>query len=407
MTIARSSLGAPRTDPGAPRIVPAPAAGRRACLSAAPTASNRHKFDQRPFQIVPFSSLSPALLCFLILVLCVPACLAADPAQLSVSVPQERQVFQRSSRDAGKIQIACTLPAGADGLEARLTLVDEKYGGKSVDWTAVKAQPAPSDTAHAELPAAPGGWYKLELRAKKGADVLAQAAVEKVGVGEVFVTAGQSNSANFGQKRQSAQDDRVVYFDGMAFVPARDPIPGGFGGGGTPWGLLGDLLAAKWKVPVAFRSSTLTYTPVAMWLPEAKHKQYPTLVERTKQLGPCGVRAVLWHQGESDSLAKTTAQQYRDRLTTVIRSMRKDIGYDVDWFVAQASFHPGSTREQEKPVAEGQKLLWASKVCRPGPVTDDMLGKENRYDGVHFSEAALKVHAQRWAEAIGKQYDGV
>ena len=329
---------------------------------------------------------------------------AADPAALPLTSPLESQVFQRSDKDAGKIHIACKLPSGADALEAKLTLVDEKSGGKAIAWTGVKIESTTGETANAVLPASSGGWYKLEVRAKKGTDVLAQASVAKVGIGDVFVTAGQSNSANFGQKRQSAQDGRVVYFDGKSYVPARDPIPGGFGGGGTPWPLLGDLLVAKWNVPIAFRSSTLTYTPVAEWLPDAKNNQYPTLVERTKQFRSPGVRAVLWHQGESDSLASTTAEQYRDRLTTVIRSMRKDIGYDVDWFVAQASFHNASKREQEKRVADGQKLLWESKVCFPGPVTDDLLGKENRYDGVHFSEPALKVHAQRWFEVLDKQY---
>ena len=337
-----------------------------------------------------------------VLGLCGPSVPAADPAALSLSTPTERQVFQRASIESGTIRIACSLPSGADRLEARLTVAAMKHAGKEFDWTAVSPRPAPGGGVEGDLPASAGGWYTLQVRAMKGTSVLAQATVEKVGVGEVFVTAGQSNSANFGQKRQSAQDDRVVYFDGKAFVPARDPIPGGFGGGGTPWPVLGDLLARRWKVPVAFRSATLTYTPVAMWLPDAKHKQYATLVERVKQFGPRGVRAVLWHQGESDSLARTTAEQYRDRLSTVIRSMRKDIGYDVDWFVAQASFHPGSTREQEAPVAEGQKLLWESKICLPGPVTDDLLGKANRHDGVHFSEAGLKIHAQRWADAILK-----
>ncbi len=338
----------------------------------------------------------------IVLGLCGPSVLAADPAALSLSTPTECQVFQRARLESGAILIVCTPPDGVDGLEARLSLASPAYAGKATDWTPLSLQQGPSGVVSGELPALPGGWYRLEVRAMKGRDVLAQGVVGKVGVGEVFVTAGQSNSANFGQKRQSARDDRVVYFDGKSFVQARDPIPGGFGGGGSPWALLGDLLVQRWKVPVAFRSATLTYTPVAMWLPDAKHKQYATLVERVKQFGPRGVRAVLWHQGESDSLAKTTAEQYRDRLSTVIRSMRKDIGYDVDWFVAQASFHPGSTREREAPVAEGQKLLWESKICLPGPVTDDLLGKANRHDGVHFSEAGLKIHAQRWADAILK-----
>ena len=329
---------------------------------------------------------------------------------LALSSPLERQVFQRGADDLGQVLIVGPLPTGAEAVEARAVLAEGAPRGKAVDWSVVmkvKTAPSPEEGRFSgRLPLSAGGWYRLDVRARKGELTLAQTAVERVGVGDVFVAAGQSNSANFGQVRQAAKDDRVVYFDGRAYVPARDPIPGGFGGGGTPWPLVGDLLARQWSVPVCFRSSTLTYTPVALWLPDAKHNQYPTLVERVKQFGPHGVRAVLWHQGESDSLAKTTAEQYRDRLAQVIRSLRKDVGYDVDWFVAQASFHPGCGKPQQEPVAEGQKLLWESKVAFAGPITDDLLGKEYRSDGVHFTEKGLQVHAQRWCEAITRQYGG-
>lgn len=326
----------------------------------------------------------------------------------TLSSPLGRQVFQRGADDLAQVVIAGSLPTGAEVVESRAVLAEGAPRGKTVDWTVVvdlrRADAPEGHGFRGNLPLSAGGWYRLEVRARKAGQILAQATVEQVGVGDVFITAGQSNSANFGQARQAAKDDRVVYYDGKAYVSARDPIPGGFGSGGTPWPLLGDLLAKQWNVPICFRSSTLTYTPVALWLPDAKHNQYPTLVERVKQFSTHGVRAVLWHQGESDSLAKTTAPQYRDRLSQVILSLRKDIGYDVDWFVAQASFHPGCGRSQQEPVAEGQRLLWQSKVAFPGPVTDDLLGKEYRSDGVHFTEKGLQVHAHRWCEAITRQY---
>ena len=158
-------------------------------------------------------------------------------------------------------------------------------------------------------------------------------------------------------------------------------------------------------MPICFRSSTLAYTPVSLWLPDAKSDQYKTLVERIKQFGPHGVGAVLWHQGESDSLAGTTAEEYRYHLTQVVRSVPKDVGYDVDWFVAEASFvSAGASKEQQDRVAAGQTLLWESKIVFPGPNTDDLLGNEYRFDGVHFTVKGLRTHAQRWLEAIACQY---
>ena len=44
-----------------------------------------------------------------------------------------------------------------------------------------------------------------------------------MGVGDVFVVAGQSNSANHGEKRQTTQTQRVAAFDGKAWRIANDP----------------------------------------------------------------------------------------------------------------------------------------------------------------------------------------
>ena len=68
--------------------------------------------------------------------------------------------------------------------------------------------------------------------------------------------------------------------------------------------------------------------------------------------------------------------------------------------VAQASFHPGSKAPEQQLVAKGQQLLWERKICRPGPVTDDLLGGEFRHDGVHFNQKGLATHADRWFEAL-------
>ena len=334
----------------------------------------------------------------------------ATPGPLTLVSPSERQVFQRDSHEEASVLVSGTAPAGARVIEAMAQLSAGAKRGRNVDWMVIAEADGIKDGRFgAHLKLASGGWYTLRIRARSGDRVLAETKIERVGVGDVFITAGQSNSANFGQVKQAAKDSRVVYFDGKSYQPAKDPIPGGFGGGGSPWSILGDRLAAEWNVPICFRSATITYTDVAQWTPawarESGHKssQYEVLLERTKQFGPRGVRAVLWHQGESDSLAKTTAEQYRDRLTQAIEGMRKDIGYPVDWFVAQASFHPDCSKQNQQPVAEGQKLIWESKVAQPGPVTDDLSGKEYRYDRVHFSEKGLQEHARRWFTAITKK----
>jgi hypothetical protein len=326
---------------------------------------------------------------------------------LTVKSPLELQVNQRNEQNQAKVTISGVVHGTADIIEAQADLNPGTKNGKPIDWTAIATGNEIDEgrfTGQITLEA--GGWYTISIRARRGKDVVAESKIMKVGVGEVFITAGQSNSANYGSVKQVAKDDRVVYYDGKNFVPAKDPIPGGCGDKGSVWPILGDLIVTSQQVPVCFRSASLTWTEVKNWMPKITFKKldlYENLVQCAGEFGKNGVRAVLWHQGESDSLAHTPAETYCSRLKTIIDSLNKDAGYEIPWFVAQASFHPGSKEPQEEEVAKGQQLLWERGIARKGPVTDD-LGKQYRSDGVHFNQLGLTTHAERWFNALSAEY---
>ena len=334
-------------------------------------------------------------------------CCVGAEGGLSVTSPLERQVNQRDKRDRANVTISGTVKGPADVIEARADLGPGVTHGKAVDWTVIaKSSTFDKGKFTGRLSLQAGGWYAVSIRARRGKGVIAESKIMKAGVGDVFITAGQSNSANYGRPRQVARDDRVVYYDGKAFIPAKDPIPGGCGGGGSLWPILGDRIARSQNVPVCFRSASLTWTQVKSWMPGVKCRNlwlYKNLVKCAGEFGNSGVRAVLWHQGESDSLARTPAETYCKRMKTIIESLNKDAGYDIPWFVAQASFHPGSKKPAEDEVARGQQLLWKRAIAHKGAVTDD-LGKKYRSDGVHFNQLGLTTHAERWFEALAARY---
>jgi hypothetical protein len=323
---------------------------------------------------------------------------------ISITSPLPSQVFQRNEQGRADIPISGTIKCDADTIEAKAGLAQTATRGKAVPWTVIAGkQQIAGGEFKGKLPLEAGGWYQVTIRAKKGDRVVAETTIDKAGVGEVFVTAGQSNSANFGRPKQNAKDDRVVYCDGKGYVPAKDPIPGACGGGGSPWSILGDLIVQSQGVPVCFRSATLTWTEVKNWMPPDT-RLYSNLVQCVKSFGANGVRAVLWHQGESDTLVKTPAAIYCERLKTIIETLSRDCGYKVQWFVAQASFHPKSQAPEQKEVANGQQMLWKQKAAMQGPVTDDLLGTEYRCDGVHFNQTGLDTHARRWFNALKTSY---
>src|SRR5262249_50711532 len=161
-----------------------------------------------------------------------------------------------------------------------------------------------------------GGWYKMELQALQDKKVVAEEAVDHVGIGEVFVIAGQSNATNCGEEQQKPQSGLVSSFAGDHWQPADDPQPGVHDktGGGSPWPAFGDALVEKSHVPGGIASTGHSGSSVRAWQPGGE--LYNHMMNRIRQLGTQGFRAVLWHQGESD--VGMTADEYAKQLTNVI-----------------------------------------------------------------------------------------
>ena len=310
-------------------------------------------------------------------------------------------MFQRTFENRAWIPLTGTFPGSADRLEARV-VVREGYDGSDTDWTPLLRDPDGVGISGG-LWVDGGGWYQLEVRVLSGGAISEQTRVEHFGVGEVFVMAGQSNSANSGSVLLIPQDDRVTRPSKLTepageWVLAADPQPFANGGGGSPWPPMGDRLADAFKVPIGMISVGVGTTTVSQWQPTTT--LYPRLREALTFLGPNGLRAILWHQGESDTLAGTSSALYATLLQNVIHASRNDAGWEVPWAVALVGFHPDGTSENEAEIVAGQRLAIAGDpLVFEGPNTDE-LGAAWRSDTVHFNEAGLREHGRRWVDTI-------
>jgi predicted phosphodiesterase len=352
--------------------------------------------------------------------------LSENDFTFKVEAPVQYQVIQREDQNYGRVDVQVAAP------EKNLSKIQLEHrfiiNGKTGTWK--KADGEWKDGNFVTRLRVPiGGWHTLEVRDSRTPDHRSQ--VVQFGVGEVFVVAGQSNSGNYGEVKQTTRTGLVSTFDfdNKKWQMAIDPQPGAGGRGGSIMPLLGDLLVREFEMPIGIIAYGQGGTSVREWLPQGSRfpnpptvenkvrkindgeweslgKIYPGFIERMKAFGKNGFRAVLWHQGESDANQKDPTRTlsgplYEKYLTQLIVKTRADLEWDVPWFVAQATYHvPGD--ESDPDIRTAQASLWKNGVALEGPDTDQLKGKLRERDGqgVHFSGPGLETHADAWFHKV-------
>jgi hypothetical protein len=351
---------------------------------------------------------------------------AANEA-LTLCSPLDYQVVQRQ-----------TATEGALHLQGKTTFMAEKWQyrlpGKPLAGQADEAwhdfpSPVKDGAFDFTVKAPAGGWYRLEVRGVSASQTVVKAGVAHVGIGEVFIVAGQSNAGNFGSEKQITKTGNVGSFNGEQWALANDPQQGADGSGGSFMPAFGDAMNERFHVPIGIVGIAAGGTSVRQWLPKGERmQQQPTtganvtpvgpgewestgdlfdrFVKRFTLLGPHGFRAALWHQGESDAGQvrwgypadrQITGEQYTKFMEKLIRASRARAGWEVPWFVALTTIH-SPTEPPDEEFRSAQKALWESGLAGEGPDTDALNG-DNRVD-VHFSGKGLRAHGKLWADKV-------
>lgn len=335
-----------------------------------------------------------------------------EPVVLKLSQPQPNQVTQRIGVAAGTgyagVVVRGESPTGADSTEWQyrvVTLADtSEIDG---DWKRLNVIIEGTEFETSARVAA-GGWYRLEVRCLKDGEVIAAGAVEPIGVGEVFVVAGQSYATNCNDERFNVADPQshVVAFDSATgtWRVANDPQPVPDGSdGGSIWPPLGDALAKELHIPIGFANVAVGGTSSIQWMPGGN--LHPRLVDVGKNIGR--FRAVLWQQGESDVIAKTSVEQYVANLQTIRETAAQAWSFDPPWLLAKSTLHPTVYNDPagENRIRAAIDQLVKRPGFRAGPDTDTLAG-ENRGDAKsrrHFSGIGQRRAAELWQAAIRRE----
>ena len=341
-------------------------------------------------------------------------------AQITITSPVSRMVFQRSLTNEAAVLITGTAPTSATGVEARFVPLVAGQGN-TTGWTSLSFLAGSSAFSGSVTVSA--GWYRLDVRAQANNAVLAQAQVGRVGVGEVFVVAGQSNVFGNLQSVESAAEDRVSCVDFQQDSLSDQLLPLQFShatkgsaiGPSQPphlWTLLGDKLVQRLNVPVLFLGAALGGTSSTEWAQGAAGNMGTTIQSGVyRRLGEVllhyvsrtGMRAVLWHQGETDAYNGVGGQTYYSNLFSVIQKSRQQVGSNpIAWMVSRVSYNYGSV--SPAIIAAQNQIIANVSNTFPGPASDSITGPENRPDNIHMTGAGLIRFTNSWDQALNSTF---
>lgn len=247
---------------------------------------------------------------------------------VTITAPVDFEMFQRDSQTNAQgiagIPIAGTYTGSPTAIEADL----DGQGFVVID-------PAPTGGAFSGVLTASVGQGILTVRFANDTGDLDTVAT--VGVGDVFLVAGQSNASGRATNNQTYSgaftatmlsnaynwQELVDPFDDPTGTPPEDSVgednPSLVKGSWIP--RLATTLMATSAAPAAFITAAKGGTSITEWLPGGDRLDRSTLygLSNYRAQFTAGIRAVLWWQGETDandSMPQATYQTHYDNVAT-------------------------------------------------------------------------------------------
>ncbi len=225
----------------------------------------------------------------------------------------------------------------------------------------------------------------------------------------VFLLAGQSNMA--GRGRVEAQDSvanpRVLRLDAqMKWVPAVDPLhwdkPAIVGvGPGRAFGLA--LAVRDPGTRIGLVPAAVGGSPISSWEPGARDQAtnthpYDDAMARLAVATKAGrLRAVLWHQGESDATPERSVV-YAQKLRALIERFRAASGNpELPFVIGQLGQFPG--RPWTADMRRIDSVHRALAASMPNVAFVPAEGLRDKGDALHFDAASARMFGERYAAA--------
>jgi len=348
-----------------------------------------------------------------------------NPGVLIEQGPDEWQILQRQADGTAIARMSGTWnPEGpTEGVFVQGRAVLEETGESIVGWT--DAQIGCDSTWTLDLTLPEGGLYRIETCLSSIDPNLAIGSrrgdmIHHIGVGDVFVIAGQSNAAGYGKDPIADPPEIGIHFLGndlrwhLATHPLNESTgtrhPANREGGNpghSPWLSFARRLRHGIGVPVGLVQYALGGSPLSDWNPEEEGTLYRNLLEilgMLPQNGACGsgkrIRGMLWYQGCSDAFIGTS-DSYLDRFGRFVSHLRQDLrDPTLPFLTVQIGRYVGPTEGEYGDgwgkVREAQRR---AVHTIPGVAVVPSLDLPLS-DAIHLSSAGNLVLGERAAKAV-------
>jgi hypothetical protein len=257
---------------------------------------------------------------------------------ISITSPMAYTTFQRDGSGEADIPITGTYRGTPDSIEA-------SWNGGA--WAVIDAAPA-GNTFSGTLAGQSQGQGTLQVRFSW--DHSATASRPYIGIGDVFVVAGQSNASGYATNNQAyshATLKATMFAKDYLWHNLSDPTHTNANvvdavtndteaaERGSIWPLLATEIMAHENVPVAFivcaKGSTGLLDGIGYWPAAVDHLDRTTLYGamhyRTHQAN--GVKALLWWEGESEINTSRSEAEYHAALVALATDVVADLGVKV------------------------------------------------------------------------------
>jgi len=215
----------------------------------------------------------------------------------------------------------------------------------------------------------------------------------------VALVLGQSNAGSHGATPVGVMDNAYQFWQGEVY-PAKDPLYGSSGSGGSIWMTMNPMLLEQHS-KVLWVPTVIGLTSIADGTPHTgryHHYLQDTLDAVREQA--IDVDAIFWVQGEADARAGMSEDTYYQALQELVGTLQQFLPA-TPIFLAKAT--RCRTTPPYLPIRTAiDRIVSEVEEVKEG-IDLDQLGLEYRFDGCHLNKEGLQLAAELSHELLTAQ----